>query len=82
MWTARRLHRSQLYLFGRGQDIGFQKAIDDSPRKRHHIRFWALALPHAEETVGTPAFWLTLIGHRRMHAFSGLAPAPGIREFP
>jgi hypothetical protein len=34
---------STLYLFGRGQDIGFQKAIDDSPRKRHHIRFWALS---------------------------------------
>ena len=25
-------------LFGWGQDIGFQKAIDDSPRKRNHIR--------------------------------------------
>ncbi len=49
---------STLYLFGRGQDIGFQKAIDDSPRKRHHIRFWALAIAHAEETVGTAAFWL------------------------
>ena len=49
---------STLYLFGRGQDIGFQKAIDDSPRKRHHIRFWALALDHAKETVGTAAFWL------------------------
>jgi hypothetical protein len=49
---------STLYLFGRGQDIGFQKAIDDSPRRRHHIRFWALALAHAEETVGTAAFWL------------------------
>src|SRR5271166_71320 len=36
---------STLYLFGRGQDIGFQKAIDNSPRKRHHIRFWALSLP-------------------------------------
>jgi hypothetical protein len=31
---------STLFLFGRGQDIGFQKAIDNSPRKRHHIRFW------------------------------------------
>ena len=30
---------STLYLFGRGQDVGFQKAIDNSPRKRHHIRF-------------------------------------------
>ena len=35
---------STLYLFGRGQDIGFQKAIDNSPRKRHHIRFWAQSL--------------------------------------
>jgi hypothetical protein len=49
---------STLYLFGRGQDIGFQKAIDDSPRKRHHIRFLALALTYAEQTVGTAAFWL------------------------
>ena len=49
---------STLYLFGRGQNIGFQKAIDDSPRKRHHIRFWALALDRAEATVGTAAFWL------------------------
>ena len=38
---------STLYLFGRGQDIGFQKAIDGSPRKRHHIRFWALSLERA-----------------------------------
>jgi hypothetical protein len=30
----------------------------DSPRKRHHIRFWALALDHAEKTVATAAFWL------------------------
>lgn len=33
---------STLFLFGRGQDIGFQRAIGDSPRKRHHIRFWGL----------------------------------------
>lgn len=32
---------STLYLFGRGQDIGFQKAIGNSPRQRHHVRFWA-----------------------------------------
>jgi hypothetical protein len=49
---------STLYLFGRGQDIGFQKAIDDSPRKRHHIRFWALGIAHADETLGTASFWL------------------------
>src|SRR5438876_8872024 len=48
---------STLYLFGRGQDIGFQKAIDNSPRKRHHIRFWALSLAQADE-MGTASFWL------------------------
>lgn len=48
---------SILYLFGRGQDIGFQKAIDNSPRKRHHIRFWALSLDRAEATIGTARFW-------------------------
>jgi LssY C-terminus len=49
---------STLYLFGRGQDIGFQKAIDNSPRKRHHIRFWALGLARAAVTLGTPSLWL------------------------
>jgi len=49
---------STLYLYGRGQDIGFQKAIDNSPRKRHHIRFWALSRARAEATVGTASFWL------------------------
>ncbi len=49
---------STLYLFGRGQDIGFQKAIDGSPRKRHHVRFWALNLERGEETLGTAEFWL------------------------
>src|SRR5271168_2847252 len=49
---------STLYLCGRGQDVGFQKAIDNSPRKRHHIRFWALSLARAEATVGTASFWL------------------------
>jgi hypothetical protein len=49
---------STLFLFGRGQDIGFQKAIDNSPRKRHHIRFWALSLSYAEGDLGKPSFWL------------------------
>ncbi len=49
---------STLYLFGRGQDIGFQKAIDDSPRQRHHIRFWALSLTRAQDTWGSAGFWL------------------------
>ncbi len=40
---------SSRYLFGRGQDIGFQEAIGHSPRQRHHIRFWAANIdPEAE----------------------------------
>jgi hypothetical protein len=49
---------STLCLFGRGQDVGFQKAIDNSPRKRHHIRFWALSQMRAQATWGTAEFWL------------------------
>lgn len=49
---------STLYLFGRGQDIGFQKAIDNSPRKRHHVRFWAQNLAHAKADFDTLDFWL------------------------
>ena len=49
---------STLYLFGRGQDVGFQKAIDDSPRKRHHVCFWALSLAHTEADMRKASFWL------------------------
>jgi hypothetical protein len=49
---------STLFLFARGQDIGFQKAIDNSPRKRHHVRFWSISQAAVEKTLGTPDFWL------------------------
>lgn len=52
---------STLYLFGRGQDIGFQKAIDDSPRKRHHVRFWALSTAHAQESWAAGRFWANTV---------------------
>ena len=48
---------STLYLFGRGQDIGFQKAIDNSPRKRHHIRFWAMDIERAKAAAGSRSMW-------------------------
>lgn len=49
---------STLYLFGRGQDVGFQKAIGDSPRKRHHVRFWAQDAANARTNASTLNFWL------------------------
>lgn len=48
---------STLFLFGRGQDVGFQRAIDDSPRKRHHVRFWGMPLERVEEELDSLAFW-------------------------
>lgn len=49
---------STLYLFGRGQDIGFQKEIGNSPRKRHHVRFWAQILSDFQTDLAQPNFWL------------------------
>jgi hypothetical protein len=31
---------SDLYLFGRKQDLAFEQPAGDSPRQRHHVRFW------------------------------------------
>jgi hypothetical protein len=31
---------SSLYLKGRKQDLAFQQAVGNSPRHRHHVRFW------------------------------------------
>lgn len=47
---------SALYLFGRRQDIGFQEDVGDSPRKRHHIRFWAANID-PEAGIGDLAYW-------------------------
>ncbi|MBT2534293.1 LssY C-terminal domain-containing protein [Arthrobacter sp. ISL-48] len=34
---------SSLYVFGKKQDLAFQREIDGNPRKRHHVRFWKCA---------------------------------------
>jgi hypothetical protein len=31
---------SNLYLFGRKEDLAFEQRVGDNPRKRHHVRFW------------------------------------------
>ena len=48
---------STLYLFGRSQDAGFQQAIGDSPRKRHHVRFWAKSLKEAKTEIDRVSLW-------------------------
>jgi hypothetical protein len=47
---------SSLYLFGRPQDIGFQKDLGNSPRKRHHVRFWAAETEPQPRSVNL-AYW-------------------------
>ena len=31
---------SNLYLFGRKEDLAFEQEVGNSPRHRHHVRFW------------------------------------------
>ena len=31
---------SNLYLFGRKEDLAFEQPVGDNPRQRHHVRFW------------------------------------------
>lgn len=48
---------STLYLFGRKQDMGFQKPFGDSPSLRHHVRFWACHLDGPEAFHQDVNFW-------------------------
>lgn len=34
---------SSLYLFGRREDLAFEKPVGDNPRQRNHVRFWECA---------------------------------------
>lgn len=34
---------SDLYLWGRMQDAAFEQPVGDSPKQRHHVRFWCSA---------------------------------------
>ncbi len=48
---------SSLYLFGRKQDLGFQKPFADNPSYRHHVRFWAAHLDGPEAFHKDVHFW-------------------------
>jgi hypothetical protein len=42
---------SDLFLFGRKQDLAFEQPIGDSPRQRHHVRFWRWDQEHDGRAV-------------------------------
>ncbi|WP_104167281.1 LssY C-terminal domain-containing protein [Arthrobacter sp. SX1312] len=48
---------SPLFLFGRQQDLAYQQEVDNSPGKRHHIRFWPCP-PGWVLPGGTAVDWL------------------------
>ncbi len=56
---------SQLYLFGRPFDIGFEKPANSqmSPRTRHHVRFWRLEIPEDEKHTKHFDFWHIKLKH-------------------
>lgn len=56
---------SQLYLFGRPFDIGFQKPANpnQSPRSRHHVRFWRLEVSDSEKHASHFRFWHSKLKH-------------------
>jgi hypothetical protein len=45
---------SDLYLWGRTQDAAFEQPVGDSPKQRHHVRFWR----SAEVDAGGEPAWL------------------------
>lgn len=49
-WQYPKAPMSNLYLFGRKQDLGFQVPIvDGTPGSRHHVRFWAVSLDSRDD---------------------------------
>src|SRR5262249_31414676 len=57
---------SNLYLWGRRQDLAFERPVGSSPRQRHHVRFWRA------ETLDEqgPPLWLGAATFDRSVGFS------------
>jgi len=49
---------SNLYLFGRKEDLAFEKPIGHSPRERHHVRFW-----RSDRTENGRPIWMGAATH-------------------
>ncbi len=39
---------SNLYLFGRKEDLAFEQPVGDNPRHRHHVRLWKTSQPNGD----------------------------------
>ena len=49
---------SNLYLFGRKEDLAFEKPVGNSPKQRHHVRFWKTARMYDDRPawIGSAAY--------------------------
>lgn len=61
---------SSLYLFGRRQDLAFQKEIHGTRGHRHHVRFWAADAVLAQEFEAHVQFWHRFRRPSRLHPSS------------
>jgi hypothetical protein len=57
---------SNLFLFGRREDLAFEKPVGTNPRQRHHVRFWRMSTPYAD---GRP-IWIGAAIYDRRVGFS------------
>lgn len=48
---------SNLYLFGRPQDLSFEQHIEGARTRRHHVRFWSADPSLTTSTNGHAHFW-------------------------
>jgi len=61
---------SNLYLWGRKEDLAFEQPVGNDPRERHHVRFWKSA---EVDTQGRPAWMGSATFDKRV----GLSPTTG-----
>ena len=49
---------SNLYLFGRKEDLAFEKPVGNSPKQRHHVRFWKMSRTYDDRPawIGSAAY--------------------------
>ncbi len=53
------------FLWGRCQDVAFERIVGGSPRRRHHVRFW-----RAAGSVGDREVWIGAASYDRELGFS------------
>ncbi len=56
---------SSLYLFGRKQDLAFERAVKGEANARHHVRFWATTYDEKRRFSIRSIHW----HHRRAHLY-------------